>query len=231
MKYQTIFFDADQTLLDFEDAEHQALDRTFDEYGLSLNEETHLLYQKINRSLWDNFEKNLITKEDLLKARFAKLFESLSISGIDPIQFNKSYLYNLGFGCKTLPGAVELCKTLHQKGFRLYLLTNGVSQTQHRRLNGTELLPYFEDVFVSEETGFQKPLKGYFDYVFAHIENFDPKQTLMVGDSLSSDILGAYNAGLDSCWFNPNKKPAPEFPPITYTITDLQQLIPIVTEK
>ena len=230
MKYTTIFFDAYQTLMDFEDAEHQALERTFAEYHLSLNEEIHQLYQQINQSLWNAFEKNLIQKQQLLRERFGQLFQKLHIENIDPSVFNHHYLYNLGFGSKTLPGAVEVCRKLYNMGLKLYILTNGVSKTQRRRLSASGLLPYVQDVFVSEEAGFQKPLKGYFDYVFARIPDFDAGKTLMVGDSLTSDILGANQAGLDSCWFNPQKKPRPQSPHIDFEISSLEEILQCIAD-
>ena len=224
MKYHTVFFDADQTLMDFEDAERQALERTFTEHHMTLTENIRQLYMQINCSLWNDFEKALITKEKLLTARFGQLFEKIGVTGLDPAEFNQRYLYNLGFGCKTLDGALELCRHLHQKGIRMYILTNGVTDTQRRRLAGSGLSPYISDIFVSEETGFQKPLPEYFDYVFARIPDFDAKTTLMVGDSLTSDILGAYHVGLDSCWFNPSGKSRPDFPPVNYEIRRLEEL-------
>ena len=119
MKYDILLLDADETLMDFPDAEHQALVRTFGEHGLSFDEQVDQLYQSINQGLWRQLERGEITKDELLAARFARLFEALHIEGIDSDEFNRKYLYNLGFGSRTMPDALETCRALHQLGCRL----------------------------------------------------------------------------------------------------------------
>lgn len=228
MKYDIILLDADETLMDFPDAEHQALVRTFEDHHLTLTPSIDQLYQQINSGLWKQFEQQLITRKQLLSTRFAQLFDTLGITGIDSENFNREYLFNLGYGSKTMPYAQECCQQLYQAGCRLYILTNGVAATQRRRLDASGLMPYFSGVFVSEESGYQKPLKEYFDYVFARIPDFDRQRALMVGDSLSSDIEGARRAGVDACWLNLHDKQPPEGLPIRFTISSLRQLPDII---
>lgn len=228
MKYDILLLDADETLMDFPDAEHQALVRTFDEHGLSFDEQVDQLYQSINQGLWRQLERGEITKDQLLAARFARLFEALHIEGIDSDEFNRKYLYNLGFGSRTMPDALETCRALHQLGCRLYVLTNGVSATQRRRLGASGLMPYLSDIFVSEEAGQPKPALAYFQYVFERIPEFEPSRALMVGDSLSSDMEGARRAGLDACWFNAKGLINEKGIPIRYEIAALPELIGIV---
>jgi len=115
--------------------------------------------------------------------------------------------------------------------YDLYIVTNGVSKTQYKRLRASGLYPLFKDVFVSEDTGSQKPMKAYFDYVFARIANFDVNQALIIGDSLSADIKGGQLAGLDTCWFNPEKKPNHTKIVPTYEIQKLEELYRILLEK
>ena len=129
MKYDILLIDADETLMDFPDAEHQALIRTFQAHNLPFSDEIDQLYQSINQNLWREFEQNKITRQQLLATRFAKLFEALHID-LDSDAFNTEYLFNLGFGGKTLPHALDTCKQLHEMGCRLYILTNGVGATQ-----------------------------------------------------------------------------------------------------
>lgn len=231
MKYQTVLLDADNTLMDFADAEHQALVRTFLEHNIHFDESIKQHYQSINQNLWKQFEQNKISKENLLASRFALLFNQLKISGIDAVNFNRKYLFNLGFGNKTMPHAQETCHLLHQMGCRLYILTNGVADTQYQRLSSSSIYPYLSDIFVSEDVGFQKPRKEFFDYVFSHIPHFISEKALMVGDSISSDMQGAANVGIDRCWFNFESKPLPDFPHIHYTITSLLELPDIVLGK
>ena len=184
MKYDILLIDADETLMDFPAAEHQALIRTFQAHNLPFSDEIDQLYQSINQNLWREFEQNKITCQQLLTTRFAKLFEALHID-LDSDAFNTEYLFNLGFGDKTLPHALDTCKQLHKMGCRLYILTNGVGATQRRRIQASGLSPFLTDIFVSEESGFQKPMKEFFDYVFARIPDFDKTRALMIGDSLA----------------------------------------------
>ena len=163
-------------------------------------------------------------------------FEELAVPGIDTDAFNREYLHNLGYGTQPLPHALELCQALSALGCRLYILTNGLSGPQRRRLAGSGLTPYLSDIFVSEETGFQKPRKEFYDYVFARIPDFAKSRALMVGDSLSSDMEGARNAGVDACWYNPKGKTAPPdllapAGPIRYEIRELMELVEILRES
>lgn len=160
MRYDILLLDADETLMDFPAAERQALQRTFADHGLTFTQATDDLYQQINQSLWRQFERGEITRPQLLATRFAKLFEELATPGIDTDAFNREYLHNLGYGTQPLPHALELCQALSALGCRLYILTNGLSGPQRRRLAGSGLTPYLSDIFVSEETGFQKPRKS-----------------------------------------------------------------------
>ena len=115
------FLDADETLMDFPDAEHQALVRTFEDHHLTLTPSIDQLYQQINSGLWKQFEQQLITRKQLLSTRFAQLFDTLGITGIDSENFNREYLFNLGYGSKTMPYAQECCQQLYQAGCRLYI--------------------------------------------------------------------------------------------------------------
>lgn len=224
MRYRYLLFDADGTLMDFDDAEHQAFQRTFQEHDLVCTESIYHCYQQINSGLWKKFEQDLISKQQLLDSRFALLFEQLNLTGLDPVSFNQEYLYNLGYGSRTLPHALETCQTLSRQGYRIYILTNGVSKTQRRRLSASGLMPLLSDIFVSEDAGHQKPRREYFDYVFTRIPNFAPEQALMIGDSLSSDMEGARRANIDRCWYNPQGNPLPGTLPIQYQIRSLDEL-------
>lgn len=228
MTYKTILFDADMTLFDFKKAEDQALERTLMAHGYPCSPQVKELYITINEALWRSFERGEITKEALLATRFARLFQGPNIPD-DGIDFNREYLENLGDGAFLTDGALELCQTLARSA-RLYIITNGVTHTQKKRLRLSELAPYIQGIFVSEETGSQKPFLPYFQYVAEHIPDWDPATTLVVGDSLTSDIQGAINAGLDCCWFNPQGLPYTLATPCTCQISRLSQLVPLVLE-
>ncbi|MZL69053.1 MULTISPECIES: YjjG family noncanonical pyrimidine nucleotidase [Eubacteriales] len=225
-KYRFVLLDADNTLLDFDRAEEIALQTAFARWEVPLTEAVRARYQVINSRLWEQFERGEVSKEKLQSQRFDELFAELGLphSGAD---FNRTYMDALGEQGCSIPGAADVCRRLAQL-CPLYLVTNGVSRTQHRRLQGSDITPYIADVFVSEDTGYQKPQKEYFDYVAAHIPGFDRAAALLVGDSLTSDMMGGQNAGIDTCWYNPGGKPNALGVPITYEIARLEELPALV---
>ncbi len=229
MKYKTILFDADMTLFHFKAAEEIALEQALQNHHYPCTPEVKTLYSKINDSLWKAFERGEISREALTVERFARLFRELGIDD-DGISFNQEYLYNLGSQSILLDGAEDLCRNL-SKEYDLYIITNGVTNTQKRRFAASSIYPYFKGIFVSEETGSQKPQKAYFDYVSSKIPNWDAERTLVVGDSLTSDIQGAINYGLDSCWYNPEKLPYTLTQACTLEIHDLQDLEQILINQ
>lgn len=148
---------------------------------------------------------------------------------MDPLPgFEEEYQQALGQGGFLLPQAMEVCRRL-SRDCRLYILTNGVEATQESRLTRSGLRPYLSGVFVSETTGYQKPQREYFEYVFSHIPRFDKNRALMVGDSLTSDMKGGEGAGLATCWYNAAHAPNNANVKIDYEIDDLRQLYDIVS--
>lgn len=201
-----VFLDLDDTLLDFGAAEHEALQKTLREEGIAPSAEVVSRYRAINRRYWEALERGEVTREQLFVGRFREFFAALGVKN-DPEACNRRYLSNLALGHSLMDGAKEILDYLSEK-YELYLASNGVAATQYMRLKSADLTGYFRQIFISETTGFHKPERGYFDYCFARIENFDPRKAIIVGDSLTSDILGGKNAGIATCWFNPAKKPA-----------------------
>lgn len=222
-KYKYLLFDVDGTLLDFDKAEQYALEYIFRHYDISLTYEINQRYEEINKKLWKDFENGLIDKKTVVYSRFVLLFKEFNIP-VDGIAFEDDYQKALGQGYFVLPHTIEVLSALYQK-YPLYVVTNGVSQTQYSRLEGTDIKKYFQNIFVSEDIGHQKPSKEYFDYCFKNIDKIDLSKTLIIGDSLSSDIQGGINAGIDTCWFNPNHLDKPEAMPINYEIHDLRELL------
>ena len=147
----------------------------------------------------------------------------------DPEELNREHLYQLGENASLLPGAEQLCRDL-AADHRLYLLTNAVESVQRARFARSAIRPYFQDVFISETIGWGKPSLEYFQYVFRAVPELTGENCLVVGDSLSSDIRGANNAGLPCCWFNPGALPRPEGLRIDYEIRSLEELRPIAAQ-
>lgn len=200
-KYEVFLIDADGTLFDYDMAEESALKRMFRKYKFSYEENVRIKYRKINEQVWDSFEKGQIPKSEMQVLRFNQLFDALKIES-DPKKFNEEYLVELGKGSFLIDGAFELCKRISDNNCKAYIVTNGISTTQKARLENSIIKPYIAKLFVSEEIGFQKPNALYFEYVFSHIPYVDKSKMIIIGDSLTADIAGGINAGIDSCWFN-----------------------------
>jgi len=225
-KYKTLLFDVDDTLLDFAAAEKEALRMLFKEQALTITPEIESNYKRINHNLWKAFEEGKIARDEVVNTRFSLLFKEYG-QVVDGALFEKSYRNYLEEGHQLVDGAFELISDLKNQ-YDLYIVTNGVSKTQDKRLRASGLHPIFKGIFVSEDTGYQKPMKEYFDYVFTRIPNFSANQALIIGDSLSSDIHGGRLAGLDTCWFNPNKVPKDSEIVPTYEIHKLDELYRII---
>ncbi len=203
MQYTTLFLDLDNTLLDFNKAEYSAAEKVLEKYNFPSDLATVELYSKINRSYWERFERGEIEKSEIFEGRFKTLAEHFN-KNINISAMSKDYCALLAEGYFTVDGAFEILDYLKAKGYKLYATTNGFSFTQYNRIKLSGLSPYFDKVFISEDTGHQKPEKGYFDYVIQNIPENDRSKILIVGDSQSSDILGGINSKIDTCWYNPN---------------------------
>ena len=178
-----LLLDLDDTILDFHKAERIALSKTFRDFGLEPTNEVLDLYHEINKWHWEQLELGLMTRDQVLVNRFGALFDKVGMT-VYPAACAKSYESNLGIGHYFLPGAEEAVKRLKEH-YRLFLVSNGTATVQHSRLTSAGLYPYFEQVFISQEIGYNKPDKAYFDRCFARIPEFDRKKALMVGDSLT----------------------------------------------
>lgn len=225
MSYQILLLDADGTLLDFQRAEAQALEETFHQHGLYFDETVLSDYSKINKTCWEEFEQGLLDKKTLLIERFRRLFETYGIAK-DPTVVRLTYQEELGKGAFLIPDALSVCRTL-SRTHDLYIVTNGVAATQYSRFRDSGLTPLMKGLFISEEIGYQKPQKEFFDYVLEHIVRKEGDHILMVGDSLSADMKGGILAGLDTCWYNPSGIKRPSDMDITYEIQDIRELLTI----
>lgn len=225
MKYEVILFDADETLFDYGMAESHALYNAFAHFGLPTGAEEYAAsYKEINHALWKDLEQGRISSAILRVERFNRLFAAHQLD-LDPEAFSEAYLRFLGEGTFLIQGAVELCGKL--AGCRLAIITNGIKDVQLSRIKGSPLSETFEQIIISEEAGSQKPETGIFDYAFAKLGISDKSKVLIVGDSLTSDIQGGLNYGIDTCWFNPlHKERLPGIDP-TYEIGDLSELLRI----
>lgn len=215
-----LLLDLDDTILDFHKAERVSIGETLRTFGVDPTESVLACYHAINKWHWEQLEQGKITRERLLVSRFCVLFEELGMKA-DPDACSRHYMEQLASGHFFLPGAEAALESLQGK-YRLFLVSNGTANVQRRRLESGNLYRFFEDVFISQEIGVEKPSKLFFDRCFAKIPGFDPARAMIVGDSLSSDMQGGRNAGIATCWVNPGKKLANET--IDYIIEGIYQL-------
>lgn len=199
-----LLLDLDDTILDFHRAERAALGKTLERFGMEPTEEVLTLYHKINIWHWEQLEKGALTRPQVLLGRFQRLFETLGREE-DPEKIAEYYEQSLAHGHFFLPGAEEALERLHGH-HRMFLVSNGTSHVQRKRLDDANLYRFFEAVFISQEVGFDKPSKRFFDACFAKIPGFDRDKALVVGDSLTSDIQGGINAGVKTVWVNAGGK-------------------------
>ena len=220
--FEYLFLDLDDTILDFHKAESIAVRKALTEAGLNVTDEVVARYSAINKLHWEMLERGEITRDQVKVLRFARLFEAEGVAA-DAEATAKNYEVLLGIGHYFLPGAEEAVEYL-SKHYRLFLASNGTASVQKGRMTSANLYRFFEISFVSQEIGHNKPSREYFEAAFARIPGFQKEKCLMVGDSLTSDILGGINAGIDTCWVNPTHAEAPAHIRPTYQIESLAQL-------
>jgi 2-haloacid dehalogenase len=200
-----LFLDLDDTILDFHKAERLALGKTFRSFGLEPTEEVMARYSLINKAHWERLERKELTREEVLVGRFAVLFQEFGLE-VNPEACARAYEDNLSIGHYFLPGALEAVQSLSKK-YKLYLASNGTAHVQEGRIKSANIERFFKDIFISQRVGAVKPKKEFFDYCFNTIKDFNKENAIIIGDSISSDILGGKNAGIKTCLYNPNHLP------------------------
>ena len=204
---ENVFIDLDDTILDFKKAENRAIKLTLNALGRGTNDELCEQYSHINMLMWKSLERGEITRDELRVLRFKQFF---SEAGIETAAETGAKIYEgfLSEGHFFIDGAEELLESLYKK-YSLYLASNGIASTQRGRIKSSGIAKYFKGMFISELVGFSKPDKRYFDACFSAIGNPDPEKTVIIGDSLTSDILGGKNAGIKTVWYAPHGKDDP----------------------
>lgn len=223
--YQILLWDLDETLLDFKKTERYALTKSFESYKLNISDDIISLYSKINESYWKRLELGEITKAELLPGRFRTLFETLRIDKINPEEFRLEYQKNLGSVGYWIPEAKETVLACKDMGKKQYIITNGVAVTQRSRMHLSGLDKIMDGVFISEEVGVNKPNPLFFDKVFEELAITDRSCSLIIGDSLSSDMKGGVLSGVRTCWYNPRRKKREESIPVTHEISHITDIL------
>lgn len=198
---RNVLFDLDDTLFDFHKAEKIALTKTLVHFGIDPTEETLALYSTINAAHWKRLELGEISREEVKVGRYRELFKTIGVE-CDPVKATAYYESMLAIGHYFMPGAPELLEELYRK-YRLYIVSNGTAKVQEGRIGSSGITKYMDGIFISQILGANKPDKQFFDICFAEIPGFSLSETVIIGDSLSSDIKGGINAGITTVWFNP----------------------------
>ena len=226
MKFEYLFFDADNTLWDFNLSEKFALFKVITENKIEYDPQHLEAYHRVKKACWHNFENGNLSAADLKSKRF-ELFCNEFDFKIDAEQMGKSYLQYLSSTDFMIPGALSLLDRFARR-HKLVLVTNGIKEVQRRRISNTGLERYFESIVISDEIGVAKPHTDFFDFAFEQVGSPGKEEVLMIGDSLNSDIRGGNNYGITTCWFNPEGAEVNPEILASFEITKLQELIELV---
>jgi putative hydrolase of the HAD superfamily len=231
-RYSVLFFDLDNTLWDFDENSYFALRESFKLFGLNINDEEfesiHSIYTCHNERLWELYRNLEIKKNELIKKRFSITFTEAGISGIDPEEFNTVYLNEMPKQTHLIKGATEILDLLFNR-YKLYIVTNGFSEVQYKKIENAGHSKYFKKVFISEEIKVPKPNPEFFEYALKSA-NARKKESLIIGDDWDADIVGASNVGLDQVYYSPENVDfeiigqTTSNKPLTYKINQLSQL-------
>ena len=224
MSYKFLLFDLDHTLLDFDAAEDIALTHLLKEEGVEDIQVYKDYYVPMNKALWKNLEQKKISKQELVNTRFSRLFAHFGVEK-DGAYLAERYQFFLSKQGQIFPGVEDLLKKLISQGYELYAATNGITYIQTGRLEQSGIAPFFKEIFISEQLHTQKPDAAFYEKIGARISNFDKKYALMIGDSLSADIQGGNNAGIDTIWYNPHHLENKTKAQPTYEVDSYQALL------
>lgn len=226
MRYDTILFDADGTLLDFHRSEKEAVREALLMSGIDATEEQIKVYSEINDSLWKMLERGEIERSVLLYRRFELFCDRYGYTA-DAKKIAEDYMHTLSTKAYLIDGVVQMLESLYGK-VRMYIITNGVEFIQRGRYARTGIEKYFDGIFISEAMGVQKPSTKYFEYVADHVDGLDKARTLVVGDSLTSDIKGGNNFGVDTCWYSPVQTDTRGLAVPTYRAESFDDIVKII---
>ena len=221
-KYEVLLFDVDGTLLDFDKAEEEGIAGLLEHFGVPVTEENKQKYHVVNKNYWEALERGEITRDQVLSQRFEEYFGDFGIR-VNGMEVDGLYRKYLNDSAVLIDGAIDLLESLKGR-YALYIVTNGVAKTQYNRLAKSGLDRYFDGIFISEEANAQKPQMEFFEYCFEKMGRRDIENMLIIGNSLTSDMRGGNNAGIDTMWFNPHHAENHTEVHVDYVVTTLGEI-------
>lgn len=224
-KYKYLLFDADNTVFDFDMCEREAFKSALASYNVEYNDEVYSIYHVINDNLWKMLERGMTTRDELKFERFKQLLNAVG-SDADYRAIASKYEKSLGEQTFEIEGNFDVLKNL-SRNYQMYVITNGITDVQESRFSRSRLTTFFKSIYISEKLGVSKPAKQFFDYVLSDIGDNDLSRYLVIGDSLTSDIDGAVNCGIDCCWYNRFHLSA-DGRTVTYEISEMSEIYNIL---
>ena len=225
MRYTTLLFDLDHTLFDFDTSETEAFAAALAGAGIEVTDGYHERFVSINRALWRRVEAGELSPNDVRVVRFERLFGEVGVEA-NTHQVADDYLIGLGRYGDLYPGARDLLDELSSPA-SLALVSNGIGQVVRDKVSRLDLDRYFDAIVISGEVGTAKPHSGFFDIAFERLGHPDKATTLMIGDSLASDIKGGIDYGIDTCWYAPDTEAQPT-PAPTHRVGSLAEIPAVV---
>ncbi|MGI5984643.1 MAG: noncanonical pyrimidine nucleotidase, YjjG family [Clostridiales bacterium] len=223
---KAVLIDVDNTLLDFNECAKESMKKVFEDFELTYKEELFEVFKSINDDLWEQLEKGQITKEELRDTRWNLIFKQCGISE-DGVRFEKKFEERLAESHQTIDGALELLQYLSSE-YDVYIATNGFVNAQVNRISLAGMMPYIKRMFISEAIGYAKPSGEFFEYCLSEIGGIKKDEVIIIGDSLSADIIGGTKFGIRTCWFNRNGGKAPDGIRIDHVVRNLNEITDIL---
>jgi putative hydrolase of the HAD superfamily len=234
-QYKDLFIDFDDTLYDTYGNAVIALRETFEHFQLERYfadpQVFYDAYWTANIDLWSRYSKGEITRPYLIVERFRRPLsagEGLPVTEDLCLEMSDVFLDYCSSKPGVVDGAHELMDFLRSQGYRMHMTSNGFHEVQYKKLAACGLRDYFDTIILSEDAGANKPSQQFFDYALK-VSGADRETTLMIGDNLNTDILGALNAGIDAMLVNRWNIDAKDIPPtVTFVVKGLRDIKPFL---
>lgn len=226
MKYRAVLMDADDTIFDFQTGNRRAIEQLMNEIGYH-SPQRFEEYQAINHACWAALERGEMNPETLKVIRFQRFLEKYQID-CNPSEIAGRFIEILGCQHMLLPYAGDVVRAISEK-MPVIIVTNGITDVQKNRINLSPVKNFISGMVISEEIGFSKPRPEIFRYALNQWK-LKPADVLVVGDSVTSDIAGANNAGIDCCWYNPHNKQLPKGIHTDYVVSDIRDIVQIALQ-